>query len=402
MMTTQEAVEMLGVSRQTLYLWRRQGLISIPRDDRGHLIWDIERTKRVRDNIDNHRLAIKETKRESSYFQINNRRYLGSKEKLLPFINQIVSEYTNGVSSVADIFAGTGVVANMFASQGKHVIINDILHSNYLVYKTFFGHEQVNRKHINSALSKMNSLHDYGDGYLEKAYGNRYFSQENANKISSARQWVEDNKNSFNDRELAILITSIIYGSDKVANTVGHYDAYRKKMDSFAPVLFKPPLINKNYNSEIFEEDANDLVKHIYADLIYIDTPYNSRQYVDTYHVLENIADWNKPEIIGVARKSTDRQDRKSKYNLVSAPAAFNNLITHINAKYVLVSFNNMAKKGVGRSNSKISHEEIMESLKQRGQAFVFEKEFKPFSSGKSQIRNHKELLYLLKVDKND
>ena len=80
------------------------------------------------------------------------------------------------------------------------------------------------------------------------------------------------------------------------------------------------PTIHNYCGSSVFKEDANQLVRHIYADLVYIDTPYNSRQYVDTYHVLENIADWNKPKVIGVVRKSTDRKDRKSKYNLVSVP----------------------------------------------------------------------------------
>lgn len=61
-----------------------------------------------------------------------------------------------------------------------------------------------------------------GMSILKKVYGNKYFSLDNADKIGSARQSVEDNKNIFNDRKYVILVTSIIYGSDKVANTVGH------------------------------------------------------------------------------------------------------------------------------------------------------------------------------------
>ena len=117
----------------------------------------------------------------------------------------------------------------MFAKEGKQVIVNDILHSNYLIYQTFFGNEAFNVKLIGKALKRINDIQGYGDEYLKKVYGNKYFSLDNADKIGSARQWVEDNKNIFNDREYAILVTSIIYGSDKVSNTVGHYDAYRKK-----------------------------------------------------------------------------------------------------------------------------------------------------------------------------
>ena len=49
--------------------------------------------------------------------------------------------------------------------------------------------------------------------------------------------------------------------------------------------------------------DANELVREIRADLVYIDPPYNSRQYCDIYHLLENVARWERPEVSGVARK---------------------------------------------------------------------------------------------------
>ena len=92
---------------------------------------------------------------------------------------------------------------------------------------------------------------------------------------------------------------------DKVANTVGHYDAYRKKMDSFTPIYLKVPKINYYINNnKIYNMDANELVEQITPDLIYIDTPYNSRQYSDAYHLLENIIDWKFPKVYGVAKKN--------------------------------------------------------------------------------------------------
>ena len=61
-----------------------------------------------------------------------------------------------------------------------------------------------------------------------------------------------------------------------------------------------------------------------------------------------------------------------------------------------------MAHKGSGRSNAKISHSEIIESLSKRGKIDIFRQNFKPFSSGKSNIRDHQELLYLLEVNQYD
>ena len=96
-----------------------------------------------------------------------------------------------------------------------------------------------------------------------------------------------------------------------------------------------------NINNEQYNTDTNELVKKIEADLVYIDPPYNSRQYCDAYHLLENVACWKKPDVEGTARKM-DRSHLKSDYCTRSAPKAFEDLIDNIKAKYILVSYNNM------------------------------------------------------------
>lgn len=55
--------------------------------------------------------------------------------------------------------------------------------------------------------------------------------------------------------------------------------------------------------SHISNLDANEFIKNVKADLVYIDPPYNSRQYCDAYHLLENVDEWNKPKVYGVAKK---------------------------------------------------------------------------------------------------
>lgn len=332
-------------------------------------------------------------------FRIENRRYIGSKYHLLPFINNVVKNYTYNVKSVGDLFAGTGVVSNMFANQGKCVIVNDILRSNYIIYHTFFGNESVSISKIQKAISNFNQIHNVKSNYLEKELGNRYFTQSNASLIDQARQWLEDHKKSFNQREFDIILTSILYATDRVANTVGIYDSYRKKMTATKKVRFLMPKFRSTTNSTLYNDDANYLVRHIKADLMYVDTPYNSRQYSTGYHVLENITDWNKPKLYGKSRKSKNLKKLRSKYNLVVAPKAFDDLIQHINAKYILVSFNN-TPKGNGRGDSRISQKEILSSLKKRGSVKIFQQSYKQFNAGKTKDdKNHKELLYLVKVN---
>ena len=61
-------------------------------------------------------------------------------------------------------------------------------------------------------------------------------------------------------------------------------------------------------------------------DFCYIDPPYNSRQYSDAYHLLENLALWKKPEVFGKAKKM-DRSHIKSKYCGKDAVLEFQDLI---------------------------------------------------------------------------
>ena len=155
--------------------------------------------------------------------------------------------------------------------------------------------------------------------------------------------------------------------------------------------------INNNPNNECYNQDANDLVKNIVADLVYIDPPYNSRQYCDAYHMLENVARWEKPEVFGVAKKM-DRTKLKSKYCTRSAAKAFEDLIENISSKYILLSYNNMAEKGNDRSNAKISDDDIMSVLSKKGTVKIFSESYKPFTTGKSDISENEERLFLCTV----
>jgi adenine-specific DNA-methyltransferase len=334
--------------------------------------------------------------------QIKNRRYLGSKYKLLDFIRKVVQEHCRGVDTVADLFGGTGVVADLFNREGKTVIVNDILYSNYLSYWTWFSDEAVDEARIEELIAGWNQARIEEDNYVSRHFGGTYFTEENARKIGYIREQIEEQADRLAFREKAVLITSLLYAMDKVANTVGHYDAYRRKLDSLGPLRLLVPEIRTagNRGNRIFQEDANALARRIRADLVYIDTPYNSRQYGDAYHLLENIAEWKQPEVTGVAKKMANRAHLKSDYCTMKAPQAFADLIAHIDGKYILVSYNNMAEKGVGRSNAKISEEEIVGVLRTRGKVRIFETDFQVYTTGKTNIDDHKEILYLCEIDR--
>ena len=399
---TKEILEMFHLTRQTLHNWVRLGLITEPdKDWRGWRMWTEQHIEQIKQTIKQkeEQLTLPITREQK--LQINNRRYLGSKYKLLDFIWKVASEHCKNVHTVADIFAGTGVVANKFNLEGKRVIVNDILQSNYYAYYTWFSNEKIDKEKVSQLIYQWNETEVEADNYVSKHFGGTYFTTYNARKIGYIREEIEKLTGEINFREKAILITSLLYAMDKVANTVGHYDAYRRKLDSVKKIRLLIPEYNDEFNEGnlIFKEDANQLIRKIHADLVYIDTPYNSRQYGDAYHLLENIAEWKQPEVTGVAKKMVDRNHLKSDYCTIKATNAFHDLVSHIDAKYILVSYNNMAQKGVGRSNAKISAEEIIHILKTRGDVRMFETDFQVYTTGKTNIEDHKEILYFCKIN---
>lgn len=328
--------------------------------------------------------------------RINNRRYLGNKYKLLSFITGVVEDECSGIEVVADIFAGTGAVSSAFTD--KTLITNDLMYSNYICHYAWFGAETYDPQRIVDFVVRYNAKTNCGENYMTRNFADTYFSKNDCAKIGYIREDIERSykKGNLNKRERAILITSLLYAMDKIAMTCGHYDAYRKGAEFEASLELCVPLAEVNNNSKnvCFNEDANNLVKRIEADLVYIDPPYNSRQYCDAYHLLENVARWEKPQVYGVAKKM-DRTGMKSRYCTTTAAQAFETLVNDIKAKYILLSYNNMAEKGNSRSNAKISDEDIMRILSKKGTVKVFEESYKAFTAGKSDIEQNAERLFL-------
>lgn len=385
MISQQELADKLGVS-----------FVSVNRWENGHY----KPTQKVKRKLLNlYYGTVKVVSNDTKLVKectINNRRYLGNKYKLLPFIKSVVEENCKGIKSFADIFSGTGAVASAFRS--LDLVTNDILYSNYICNLAWFGPEKIRKDYVVELISFFNSIEVEEDNYMTQNFSDTYFSRSDCSKIGYIREEIEKKYKlkEINERERAVLITSLLYAMDHIAKTCGHYDAFIKgsKFDKHL-VLDYPnvPIIN-NENNLCFNEDANKLVDDLNCDLVYIDPPYNSRQYCDAYHLLENVARWDKPKVFGVARKM-DRKRIKSDYCTRSAVTAFEDLINRTHTKYILLSYNNMGEKGNDRSNAKISDSDIKRILGQKGKVIVFSQAYKPFSTGKSNIENNEERLFL-------
>lgn len=388
----------LDISRSYLYYLKDSGVVEIEVGENGRTMWTEAVYQQLKEYIKKNNIVEKVEAVKTPYktTKINNRRYLGNKYKLLPFITKVVEEECKNVNTIADIFAGTGAVASAFTD--KKLITNDIMYSNYICHLAWFSSEEYAEEKIINLIMEYNNMIVGQDNYMSENFANTYFSLEDCRKIGFIRQDIEErfSNGEVNARERALLITSLLYAMDKIANTCGHYDAYRQgvEFEKHLELSVPQPDMNLNENNVCYNMDTSELVADIEADLIYIDPPYNSRQYCDAYHLLENVARWNKPEVFGVAKKM-DRTSLKSDYCTRKATAAFEKLIDSIHAKYIILSYNNMEEKGNDRSNAKISDDDIMRILQKKGTVKVFAEDYKVFSTGKSDIKENQERLFL-------
>lgn len=332
-------------------------------------------------------------------YEIWNRRYTGSKYKLADWIFDIIEKNCKG-ESFCDLFAGTGILAQRAIFRMNTVIVNDFLYSNEIIYKAFFLQESFNVTTLvkyRDAFRRLNSQ-DIQSNYISVNYGNKFFSNKDALLIGEIRTQIELAQD-LSEKERAILLASLLYSADKVANTVGHYDAYIKNKDiesKFCFDLIRP--YETKANIQIYRKDANMLAKTLSCDIVYIDPPYNSRQYSRFYHVLENITTWQKPKLYGAALKPSP--ENMSEYCRSAALNSFKNLINDLQCKYIAVSYNNTYMSRSSSSKNKMTLEQITEVLKTKGSVSTFEKEHPFFNAGKTSFDNHKELLFLVEVGK--
>lgn len=331
---------------------------------------------------------------------ISNRRYTGSKKSLINDIYENIAPYCKNKVVFADLFAGTGIVSSFMLSKGMDVIINDTLRSNYVAYQAWFGNGYFNTKKLKNIVSDFNLIDGdvLGKNYFSNIYGEKYFSISDAKKIGYLRDRISNIR--LTERERNILLTSLMYATDKIANTVGHFEHFLSERPKDKGVILKLPKFENFLGSvTIHNIDANKLVRDITCDIAYLDPPYNARQYVNFYHVLENLIRWEKPSEFEGTSMKFKRDNLKSDYSKAKAPKVFRDLIENLRAKVIAVSYNNTYFAKSSASNNKISELELRDILSAKGKVTVKEIKHKFFNSGKTNFQNHREIIYTCKTN---
>lgn len=259
-------------------------------------------------------------------------RFIGSKATLLNNIDTVIEQNTTGKESVfCDIFSGTGIVARHFKSKYE-VHSNDLLHFSYVIQKATIEN---NNKPKFEKLKKIGmsdpfkfleetqiQVLNYNDNkyFITKNYTphddceRMYVSNKNAARIDFIRNTIEawKNENLLTELEYYYLLAGLIEAVPAVSNITGTYGAYLKQWDKRAfkdLELARLDVIDNQKQNKSYNKDANKLIREIEGDILYLDPPYNSRQYAPNYHLLETISKYDYPEIHGVTgMRSYDEQ----------------------------------------------------------------------------------------------
>ena len=302
-------------------------------------------------------------------------RYIGSKLNLLTEIEKVIEENTQGTEKTfLDLFAGTNVVGKYFKSKYA-VYSNDLLYFSYVNAKaTIENNSPLDFEGLNSIdiASPLDYLQKEADeyiktgkvGYYEQSYtptgDAMYLTVENGKRIDYIRDTIEEwqSLGLLNEYEYYYLVSVLVESIPFVSNITGTYGAFLKHWDKRALSsleLIPLEVTNNGKENVAFNLDSNILVSDIKADIAYIDTPYNNRQYASNYHLLENIAKNEKLDLTGktkIFKWNHLRSDYAMKKNALSA---MKEMIEKLDATHVIVSYNNEGKIGRASCRERVS-----------------------------------------------
>lgn len=287
-------------------------------------------------------------------FETKGIRYLGSKNKIIPLIAEVVSSLDIEDKTMIDVFTGTTRVAQAFRSIGWTVTTSDLSWASEAYANNFVC--SGNTSHLQKYIDELNALEGKA-GWLTKNYCDvitksggvvQVWMPKNGKKADAIRDRIEEL--DITHQEKMCLISSLIFALDKIDNTVGLQQAYLKG--------WKSKRVNTDLKLSLLPSIEGPEGQHIVGDALkieypkasvaYLDPPYTAADYSTYYHIWDSITRWDKPEVSlktnrRVDRvKSSDKRDENMKspwYSKKTALEATKKLVDRLPVKYCVFSY---------------------------------------------------------------
>lgn len=314
-------------------------------------------------------------------------RYLGCKQKIAEKIVEVAGKHEKHV--IVDAFTGTGTMAKAFAQSGMIVLACDVLHACCVLAKCRITMKEPLSQDI---LDQMNDEAMENDGFVFNTYSpscdRHYFTQKNAKRIDYVRNYIETLDEPSKTHALGCLLEAV----SNVSNTTGTFGAWCKNIDPRAtkPIKFVDSFsVIQNHSKHIvFHDNAKNVLSREKYDIVYLDPPYNSRQYGANYHVLETISRYDNPIVSGKTGLR-DWKDTKSLWCYKSSvKRELTETIKACNCDIIIMSYNN---EGI------MTKDEICDILKQFGEVNMHTIMFDKYKTKSHKKSNVEEYLFELK-----
>jgi adenine-specific DNA-methyltransferase len=349
--------------------------------------------------------------------------YIGNKRSLLPFITQginiVQTRLNKSKLDIFDVFSGSGIVARYFKQFASLLVVNDLEKYSQITNECYLsnknGLDMPALKNIYNELLEKIMRNPLSAGIVTELYspkddnnikiGERvFYTRRNAMYIDTMRNLIEEVGQEYRKYFLAPLLSETSVHS----NTSGVFKGFHKNkttgigqfggdnQDALLRIkgdIMLPFPLFSNFNCDflVYNGDSNVIINEApEVDLAYLDPPYNQHPYGSNYFMLNLILENQYPESISNVSGIPSNWNRSVYNKKQFASQALFELVAHIKAKYVLISFN---------SEGFISLEEMKEMLLKIGKVEVLETSYNIFR-GCRNLSNRdihvKEYLYLL------
>ena len=318
--------------------------------------------------------------------------YIGSKKTLLSFIEECLAKHIDLKCTLtfSDLFAGTGIVGKYFFNTYNHTIISNDL--EYYSYILNYANLKVSYSDkLQTIIDKLNSYEYKIENKLlitatytpYKECERMYFTIENGKVIDYCMTAIINLKNAeeITLAEEIFLKASIMVQFDKVANTTSIYGAYLKNFKNAAlkklvimPIHTKKIIDNKNI---IYNDDILNL--KLQTDILYLDPPYNNRQYGNHYSQLNYILKYDDSIVIKGKTGLIKDWVRSPFCSKKSIKESIKSTLANIETKILAFSYNNegLLSKEELIGIFRLSFEEVT----------CYEKEYKKYKANKNVLK---------------